>query len=539
MGGKVEFIMMNKLIDKVGNVIQKIIWILLVGVMGLLAILNILGTTRIDTKLNGYHEYANYNIEIIFIVLSYLVLFFVVIFIIDQRIGIEKIKTSKIMKIALIYVVAVGVFYILITRGKPINDQFIVQSEAAKFLQGDYQALKKGGYLASYPQQLGIISIFQIIYGIFGKENYTVIMLINVLCVAGIFYFLYKILTKMTDKVKIHNLYWIMVFGAFPIIFYSFFVYGTIIGLLFALIGFYYLLKFKDKPKVHYYIITFISLALSAICKSNYLICVIAAVLVLLFYAIREKKGVFILLSLVLALSLMAPKAINLYYEKKSGIEVQSGVPATCFIAMGLQKGDKKSACGADGWYNGYNLGTYNGAGGDSEKADRIAKENINKRVAEFKKSPIEFLSFAKNKITTQYCEPTFQVFWMAGVTNNHDEWSGVAKQVHTGFINVLLQIIMKIYLVLIWLGNLIYLIARRKKLTIWNMMIPIAVLGGFVFHFLWEGKALYIMPYYAISFVAGVQGVYFLYEKIKTVIKKETNREKSEVCNGKDKTNL
>lgn len=135
MGGKVEFIMMNKLIDKVGNVIQKIIWILLVGVMGLLAILNILGTTRIDTKLNGYHEYANYNIEIIFIVLSYLVLFFVVIFIIDQRIGIEKIKTSKIMKIALIYVVAVGVFYILITRGKPINDQFIVQSEAAKFLQ--------------------------------------------------------------------------------------------------------------------------------------------------------------------------------------------------------------------------------------------------------------------------------------------------------------------------------------------------------------------------------------------------------------------
>lgn len=222
MGGKVEFIMMNKLIDKVGNVIQKIIWILLVGVMGLLAILNILGTTRIDTKLNGYHEYANYNIEIIFIVLSYLVLFFVVIFIIDQRIGIEKIKTSKIMKIALIYVVAVGVFYILITRGKPINDQFIVQSEAAKFLQGDYQALKKGGYLASYPQQLGIISIFQIIYGIFGKENYTVIMLINVLCVAGIFYFLYKILTKMTDKVKIHNLYWIMVFGAFPIIFTAF-----------------------------------------------------------------------------------------------------------------------------------------------------------------------------------------------------------------------------------------------------------------------------------------------------------------------------
>ena len=39
----------------------------------------------------------------------------------------------------------------------------------------------------------------------------------------------------MTYNIRIHNLYWVMVFGCFPLIFYSFFVYGTIFGLFFSI----------------------------------------------------------------------------------------------------------------------------------------------------------------------------------------------------------------------------------------------------------------------------------------------------------------
>ena len=45
---------MNAIINKTGNVIQKIIWGILVAMFGILSIFNILGTTKIDIKVNDY-----------------------------------------------------------------------------------------------------------------------------------------------------------------------------------------------------------------------------------------------------------------------------------------------------------------------------------------------------------------------------------------------------------------------------------------------------------------------------------------------------
>lgn len=83
---------------------------------------------------------------------------------------------------------------------------------------------------------------------------------------------------------------------------------------------------------------------------------------------------------------------------KKANVTISKGVPAKCFIAMGLQKGTKELGCGVDGWYNAYNLTTFVNAGRDSEKASEIAGENISERLSEFKSKPLEFVDFAKIK---------------------------------------------------------------------------------------------------------------------------------------------
>ena len=474
---------MNAIINKTGNVIQKIIWGILVAMFGILSIFNILGTTKIDMKVNDYKEYAEYSLNNILMIILYVVTIFAILYIIDRYTKLLKMDTKKFANIATIYVIAIGIAYIVMARAYPISDQSIVQRIASSFLDGDYSELTGEGYLVAYPQQLGIIGIIQIIYYIFGKDNYIAIMLFNVLAMAGIFNMLYKILTKMTDNIRIHNLYWVMVFGCFPLIFYSFFVYGTIFGLFFSLVGFYNLILAKENGKILNFVISFLAFCMGTISKSNCLIFVIAAVLVTLFYGIKEQKLKYVVFSIILMGALMAPKCVNLYYAKKANVTISKGVPAKCFIAMGLQKGTKELGCGVDGWYNAYNLTTF-----------------VN----------------AKNKITTQWCEPTFQTFWMLQAMDNHAEWSKVAKSIEKGKVNKIIFVIMKLYLIFIWLGNLAYLIAKRKQLTIWNMLLQVAVLGGFIFHFLWEGKALYIMPYYVISFVAGVQGMYMLYEKIK-----------------------
>lgn len=64
---------MNAIINKTGNVIQKIIWGILVAMFGILSIFNILGTTKIDMKVNDYKEYAEYSLNNILMIILYVV----------------------------------------------------------------------------------------------------------------------------------------------------------------------------------------------------------------------------------------------------------------------------------------------------------------------------------------------------------------------------------------------------------------------------------------------------------------------------------
>ena len=75
---------MNEIINKTGNVIQKIIWGILVAMFGILSIFNILGTTKIDIKVNDYKEYAEYSLNNILMIILYVVTIFAILYIIDR-----------------------------------------------------------------------------------------------------------------------------------------------------------------------------------------------------------------------------------------------------------------------------------------------------------------------------------------------------------------------------------------------------------------------------------------------------------------------
>ena len=154
---------MNAIINKTGNVIQKIIWGILVAMFGILSIFNILGTTKIDIKVNDYKEYAEYSLNNILMIILYVVTIFAILYIIDRYTKLLKMDTNKFANIATIYVIAIGIAYIVMVRAYPISDQSVVQRIASSFLDGDYSELTGKGYLVAYPQQLGIIGIIQII----------------------------------------------------------------------------------------------------------------------------------------------------------------------------------------------------------------------------------------------------------------------------------------------------------------------------------------------------------------------------------------
>ena len=511
---------MQNILDKGSQIIIKIIFGILIAMYAFLSIMSIAGTTHIDMELNGFKEYAVWEKDNILITILLAVIFLAVIILLDYFIGIEKLNTTKLKNGVMIFIIAVGVSWVLMMRGRPVDDQMIVQASATEFIEGNYSALEHGNYLYRFTHQLGIVFIFEWIYRIFGPENHQVVMVLNSVLVAGILNNLYKILTLFTENKKVHNMYWIMAAGCIQLAFYSFFVYGTIIGLFFMTGGMYLLMSYYQNGKYRYYILGFLALALAIIAKSNFQIFLIAIFLVMLFAALKEKRGKEILLSFVLLLTLLSPNIVKAYYEKKSGMELGKGTPASLFIAMGLQEGDKENGCGADGWYNAYNSLTMKYMDHDYEKANEAGWENISERLEEFRQNPKTALEFIFEKQATQWSEPTFQTFWMVQIRTNHGELSKVAESMLSKKANTVLETYMKIYLIFMWAGSFIYYVANRKERDIWKLLTGIVVIGGFVFHLFWEGKALYIMPYFVMSLCASAQGVLILVNWVEKKLK-------------------
>lgn len=511
---------MQTAVDKGSKIIIKTIMWILIAIYGFISIQSIIGTTHIDMNLNGFKEYAVLKMDNLLLTVILAAIFLAVIILIDYIFGIENINTPKLKSGVTIFVIAAGIVWVLMMRGYPVDDQTIVQRSAADFIEGNYSTLEKGEYLYKFPHQLGITFIFECMYRIFGPKNYQAIMVLNVIMAAGVLNNLFKILAMRTDNKNVHNMYWIMSAGCLQLVFYTFFVYGTIIGLFFMTGGLYLLMKYYQSGKYRYYILGFLALAFAIIAKSNFQIFLIAVFLVMIFAAIKDKKYKEIIFAFVLLLALASPNLIKEHYEQRSGIESSKGTPASLFIAMGLQEGNKESGCGADGWYNAYNSATMNSVECDYDEANDIGKENIAGRMKEFAKNPGTAVGFAFEKIVTQWNEPTFQTFWMLKIRDNHDEISEVADSLLYGDANKVLQKYMKIYLIFIWVGSFIYYYVNRKEMDIWKLLTGIVVIGGFIFHLFWEGKALYIMPYFVMSMATGSQGVLILVNWIEKKLK-------------------
>ncbi len=512
----------EKIIKKGFGIITAILCVMLIMIYSYLFILNLFGTTTIDITLNSYCEYAEYNItHPILTILSFCGVSILAYFVYSSEL-LEKIDPEKIKRTAFWIILALGIFWVMVTRGTPIADQLIVSMSASDFINEKYDMMELGEYLSRFPHQFGIVFIFELIYRIFGPSNYQAIMIINAICGAGIFLNIYGILKDLTDNKKVLNCYAVFSAIYFVLPFYSFFVYGTLIGLYFATLSLRFITKIYKMDevisvkKVLYYIVALLSLGVAVISKSNYSIFVIALVLCFAFASIKEKKYVNVIFAVLLVFSFTATSFVCNHYEKVSGKEVYKGAPKSLYVAMGLQEGNLDQGCGSNGWYNAYNVLVLGETEYDFDKADEVAKENIKDRIEDFKEHPGKILPFFNEKVATQWCEPSQQVFWMVSVTDNHGELSKFGKNLLTGKIRENLTHYFRVLLLLILAGNIVFYIRSFKRKDFFIFVFGVYVIGGFLFHAVWEAKALYILPYLVISAPCGIIGINYFFEYIR-----------------------
>lgn len=438
----------------------------------------------------------------------------------------KNVKVSnKFVKIYVIVVNIIILWFVLSTQFASKHDQSIVMDMAGALIHGNYEYWKFGGYAYRCVHQNGITLIFALISLVFGPGNDLVIQLLNVLFMFGGYYYMYKICKKFFLKENVANIILLVLYSFVPYLFYVTFEYGTVIGFMFIFCGFYHALLFMEKLGFKEAAIAGIMCGIAVVCKSNFYIFVIALVLMLLvsifsnFFNKDTKNAIRKLIFAVgiIIICFAGNIFVKVVISNVTGETVTKGTPASVYIAMGLQDGMK-----APGWNNGFDhtLMAYNDY--DYTAADMEAKRYISKAIDDFSSNPSSMKSFFTLKLASMWTNPTFQWTYLLDDRESVGEIPKlIVNIIEPGsMINKSFTKIFDVFQTLLYFGALLYCILgfrkiRDNRFKSWELLFALAFIGTFIFHIFWEAKCYYsvigmvlIIPYAVAGFYEAVRTI-------------------------------
>lgn len=377
-----------------------------------------------------------------------------------EKIG-EKFRRGLLV-FTLTFVFGLGILLILFGRTVPAADALSVYNAAAEWILGNTDIIHPTvSYLSYYPQQIGLMAFLELLLRIWNLTGLSVpawhfIKLVYVCLLCGAIWFQYLSLQYLWPEnyKKISCCYLVLVCCNLPMIMYSSFVYGEIPSFAALSVGCYLLLRLlgssspdssyrdnvspggsspdssyrdnvsrNDAPSVTAYDYvprmlrqilftgfgSILFLTLSVMLRKNSLIPVIAVLLVLLFEALRPGRNGKMRLGLLIMAVCLAVTSVGILplvqkcYEKKAGNTLSSGVTAMSYLAMGMQEASR--GCG---WYNGFNIDTYDTAGMDTALANEISRLAIDERLTYFREHPGYTADFYLHKHLSQWADGTY-----------------------------------------------------------------------------------------------------------------------------------
>lgn len=517
-----------------------------------------------------------------------------------EKIG-EKFRRGLLV-FTLTFVFGLGILLILFGRTVPAADALSVYNAAAEWILGNTDIIHPTvSYLSYYPQQIGLMAFLELLLRIWNLTGLSVpawhfIKLVYVCLLCGAIWFQYLSLQYLWPEnyKKLSCCYLVLVCCNLPMIMYSSFVYGEIPSFAALSVGCYLLLRLlggvspggssrdnvspggsspdssyrnnvsrNDAPSVTAYDYvprmlrqilftgfgSILFLTLSVMLRKNSLIPVIAVLLVLLFEALRPGRNGKMRLGLLIMAVCLAVTSVSVLpltqkiYEKKAGNTLSSGVTAMSYLAMGMQEASR--GCG---WYNGFNIDTYDTAGMDTAIANEISRLAIDERLTYFREHPGYTADFYLHKHLSQWADGTYASRQATLAT--YGGRSAFFKEVYEGSLSGGYIEWCNAWQNVLYLGVLVFCIdslkKRRKSKVVGHMADQtaghtvgctadqtaghtagrtadqmadqlgadrhdadrhgvdqlyvyvglIAVLGGFLFHTFWEANSRYIFSY-------------------------------------------
>ncbi|MBQ8082614.1 MAG: hypothetical protein IJ241_00370 [Clostridia bacterium] len=386
----------------------------------------------------------------------------------------------------------------------PEQDQLYVMQAADRLNVGNYEDFQAGGYLSMYPNQTGLLLLELLLTKLFGGMNYVVFEAMN----GEAYIATLLLLSALAGKLGADPFEKLLTMRAglftLPLLFYTSFQYGNLLGLALALGAMWFELRYLEKHNVWDLVLTVLLIVAASAVKNNYLIFLVAIVLHALAEALREKQVRNALLAvLVVAVYALQSWGTTAALEHRTGGDLSNGVSTMAFVAMGLQVNPVK----CDGWYNEFNKESYIESGYDAAKQSELAKQSISDSVA-YLKTPSNAGRFFLRKNASQWADPLFQSLWTSQVRQTQNERPGWLARVLSPKGSTALAQFLDVLQFWAYAGAVLYLIFGRKREGFFeSLLLQITVLGGFVFHCVWEAKGQYTISYFVLLLPLAVLG--------------------------------
>lgn len=524
--------------------------VMVICVLAFLVIASISHTAHFwNAAVNMYHEGLHYEVDNIWqniLCVFGLVFLISIISFIFSKIN-ENVSKIILITLSLGFILLAGIWWVNFVRAPVKSDQGTVFNLANSFSKDNYEQAKGQGYYYMHPLQFGCVLGMEFIIRLIDNGEAITFQMINSGFITAIVALIYYLTKKIYGDIKVsQNVY--LLSGALLVLpLYSVVVYGNIFGLFFSLVAVCFLFKFYEHYKVRYIFLMTISMMIAIMFKSNYEI-VLIAILISLFIELIKKFKVKVLvamIALIIGFSATYP-IIYTIVEKRSGIEVNEGIPMITYIAMAMLKPYSRNS----GWYHdSINVETiYPGNNFDEEKTIEASKEIIINRLKEFYHAPKMMIKFYQDKICSTWIEPAFQTLWWSeplevfdGQPEEYKEYI-LNNELLIGILHgeehkVLIRFL-DIMQITIFTMSMISVIAsfKNKAYDNKNFILLITFLGGFLFHILWETKSIYVVPFYIMLLPSAADGIENtnifiknitskLFLKIKTKINEKTTK--------------
>lgn len=442
-------------------------------------------------------------------------------------------RKRELLALVLAWCTVCGLILVVFSKTVPAADALSVYSIAESLAAGNTSVIHPtDSYLSYYPQQVGLTLYYEALIRLWNllrlsAPAYHILKCINIVWACAIIYFQYKAAGLLFQDDRTECIYLLLAGGNLPLLFYTSFVYGEIPSFALFSMGLWALLVFlKGGPLIAmphklfgYAALAAVSFAGSVLLRKNSLILVIAVILVLVFQWLKTgRRSLPALAAVCLILSVSVLPLVQKQYELRAGNTLSSGVPAMSYFAMGMQTSSR-----ANGWYNGFNFDTYQETGMDKARTEELSRQAIRERLDYFAANPAYMAAFYGNKLLSQWADGTYACRQATLATYGgrrsffQQIYEGRGSRYLIGYCNA--------YQNILYLGAFLFSIAARKKKTrLSHLGLPlylglIGVMGGFLFHVIWEANARYIFPYGLLLLPYCAQGLAICFARLPGLI--------------------